>query len=291
MDKNQQQMMIIGVSVAGVLIIGILAYFLFFRSSGNSASTTTGTSSAATTTGAVGPGAIASGGPGGMMPPMPGGAMPRGGMGPGGMGSFAGPMMSSGGYGMGPGMMGGQSSKQAAPPVNTAQKDTRMPSHRSDPFKPWWNPNPPPPVVSIITPMRLARIDPNLPPEKPETVTEVPTGRVAGILRGNGVYALLDMGNGDMQVVRPGSKVDHYRVAQILPNSVILTRTIGLRTYRQVVPLTDITTRGGFPYGGGAMRRGGYPYPGMGSMGAPPGMMNTTGGMMPRYFPGMTGPR
>jgi hypothetical protein len=191
--------------------------------------------------------------------------------------------MGSGGMpGMG-GAPGGQQTAAASPiPKNTAP----APHFRADPLKPWWDTTPvPPPVLSYVDPVRIA-ITNSAAEEKPAGVEiqEVPTRRVAGILTGNGVYALIDDFNGKAEVVKPGQVLDDgYRVASINANSVVLKKEIDNRTYTQVVPLTDAgsATFSGPGMGGGMPGSGGRPgmgAPGSGGMRGMPGLPGSGGG-------------
>lgn len=136
----------------------------------------------------------------------------------------------------------------AAPATGGAQvaaatpKDTTPPPHRPDPFKPWWDATPPPPpVLSLIQPVRLAIPDSGRPEIQPNIeIQEVPNRRVAGILSGDGVYALVEGGPEGPQVVKPGDMLGEYRVASIDDDSVLLRRQVGRQTFTQRVPLTDV---------------------------------------------------
>lgn len=124
---------------------------------------------------------------------------------------------------------------------------------RVDPFKPWWDTNPPPPVQELVGDWRIATYESVLPePERRAEVQEVPDRRVAGILTGNGSWALLDGPDGQA-VVKPGDMVGEYRVDSINQDSVVLKRKVGNRTFTQVVPLSDAgsSPTGGAPAGGG----------------------------------------
>jgi hypothetical protein len=194
------------------------------------------------------------------------------------------PMGSGGMQGMNPmggGPMGGGargSGAAAAPPVKLA--DTAPPAHRPDPYKPWWV-TPPPPVLSTVPAVRIAALDTALRPERNEVeIKEIPNRRVAGILSGHGVYALLDGPEGQ-QVVKPGDSVGDYRVDSINSDSVTLKKVVKVgettQTYTQVVPLSDIGTNTGTQFsapGGVGMRRPG----GMGSGGLFPGSGGRLGG-------------
>jgi hypothetical protein len=71
-------------------------------------------------------------------------------------------------------------------------------------------------------------------------IQEVPNRRVAGILSGDGVYALVEGGPEGPSVVKPGDMLGEYRVASINDDSVLLRRQVGTQTFTQRVPLTDV---------------------------------------------------
>jgi hypothetical protein len=200
-----------------------------------------------------------------------------------------GPPMMSGGGGMPgapggmPGMGGGAGGQQTASASPKPKNTSPAPNFRADPLRPWWDTTPaPPPVLSYVDPVRIA-ITNSAAEEKPAGVEiqEVPTRRVAGILTGNGVYALIDDFNGKAEVVKPGQVLDDgYRVASINANSVVLKKEIDNRTYTQVVPLTDAgsTTFSGPGMGAGPGSGGRFPgMPGMPGSGGRPGMRGMPG--------------
>jgi translation initiation factor IF-2 len=164
---------------------------------------------------------------------------------------------------MPPGTMGG--AQPSAPAQAAAPKETARPSaRRADPFAPWWDSTPPPPPVLTQIPMiRIAtyRVEP--PPEVPVEIIETPTRRVAGILSGQGVYALVEGPEGQT-VVKPGDMLGDYRVESINATSISLKRKVGNRTYRQTVPLTDVGSSNVPRFGGGAPFPPGGPGPGFG---------------------------
>lgn len=153
---------------------------------------------------------------------------------------------------------------------------TPPPGARRDPFAPWWdNTPPPPPAISLVPALRLASRNPDARPvEAKVEVQEVPNRRVAGIVTGVGVYALVEGPEGTT-VVRPGDMLGEYRVENITPTSVVLKRTVGNQIYTQVVPLTDV---GSVTQSYNAGGTGGIP--GMPSMGSGPGGRGRRGGAM-----------
>jgi len=187
--------------------------------------------------------------------------------------SSGGRMAGGGGGAPGPagmqamGGMPGGSQPQAAAATAPPKDKSPAPGFRSDPLKPWWDTTPkPPPVLAYVDPVRIA-IPNSAAEEKPAGVEiqEVPNRRVAGILTGNGVYALLDDFGGSAEVVKPGEVLkDGYRVISINANSVLLKKVVDNRTYTQVVPLTDAGSTSQFS--------GGMRGPGMGAGGMAPGM-------------------
>lgn len=187
-----------------------------------------------------------------------------------GMGGMTGPgMMGPGGPmggGAGGGAQGGAAQTAAKP------KTITPPPHRGDPFAPWWDTRPvPPPVLTYTAPVRIAVAESSNPINVPDVeIQEVPSRRVAGILTGSGIYALLDGGPEGPIVVKPGDTVGEtgYRVASINANSITLRRKEGGRVYTQVVPLTDAgSSLPSRPAGG----IGGPGMSGMPGMSAPPG--------------------
>ena len=202
-------------------------------------------------------------------------------------GTASGGMVASGGgpgtpAGAGPGAMpgtaGAAGAATTAPPKNT----TPPPGARQDPFRPWWDSTPPPPpVLTLVAPMRIAARDTVAAQVEPGIeIQESPSRRVAGILTGNGVYALIE-GNGEQKIVRPGDVLDDgYRVTMINFNSVTLKKTVANQTFTQIVPLTDagsVSVSGSAPGGlGGPGGPGGLSKGGPGMMG--PGLGGGKGG-------------
>jgi hypothetical protein len=144
---------------------------------------------------------------------------------------------------------------------------------RRDPFSPWFNTIPPPPnVLTLVEPVRIALAGTTAPEVQPGVeIQEAPTRRVAGILTGNGVYALLD-GGPKAEVVKPGDLLDDgYQVVKIDSNSVTLRKKVASQTYTQVVPLTDAggTSLAAAPGMGGGAGPGFGPGFGRGGGGGP----------------------
>jgi len=95
-------------------------------------------------------------------------------------------------------------------------------------------------------------------------------------MSGSGIYAILEMPQGDPVIVKPGSSVElpiaggqtkrTYKVVSIKGETVVLSSTEGLATYTQEIPLSDVPLGGqsGQPAFGGPGRGG------PGSFGGPP---------------------
>lgn len=101
----------------------------------------------------------------------------------------------------------------------------------------------------------------------------MPNRRVAGIVTGVGVYALVEGPDGTT-VVRPGDTLGEYRVENITPTSVVLKRTVGNQVFTQVVPLTDVGSITQSFNAGGT----GVGMPGMPGMGSGPAGRGRRGG-------------
>ena len=159
---------------------------------------------------------------------------------------------------------------KTAKPVQIAQ----LPGHRGDPFYYERHITPPPPnVFSDIAPITIA-VE-NYPKEqaKPATVRVVPNRRVSGLMSGDGVYAILESTNGDVEIVKPGSKTkDGYTVAAINPDSVLLEKEDPLThiVYTQLVMFTDQAV-GSTPQSGGGRAGGARGAGGRGAAGGPLG--------------------
>jgi hypothetical protein len=178
-----------------------------------------------------------------------------------------------GAMGGGAGAAGGAATASVGPILKNPPPD-----RRNDPFAPWWPAPPPPPAISLVDPVRIATLRSyEAPPPEPVQVNVIPNQRVAGILTGNGVYALIDGGGENQYVVKPGDPVGEYRVDRINADSVTLKRTVGTLTYTQVIPLSDAGSMARMGMGGGA---------GMPSGGMPRGMRPGAGMMMGGKMPG-----
>lgn len=251
-------------AVAGAAVLGLALSGCGGSPPDDTSGTTKATQAGGTDAGGEGPGAtgpMASGGG----QSMASGGGPMGPMGPGG------PM----GGGMGGPM--GAAAPAAAP--SKPPKAVTPPPHRGDPFAPWWDTTPvPPPVLSYTSPIRIAVTESARPEEAPGVdIQEVPSRRVAGILTGSGIYALVDGGPEGPVVVKPGDMLGDtgYRVTSINASSITLRRKVGNQTYTQIVPLTDAGSslpQGARPggIGGSAMPGFSGPPPGVGG-GAPRG--------------------
>ena len=165
----------------------------------------------------------------------------------------------------------------------TVQVASVFPGRKKDPFYYERHIVPPPPnVFDQVNPITVA-VE-NLPVIKvgPRIMRVVPNRRVSGLMSGDGVYAILEGANGDVEIVKPGSKTkDGYTVVAINPDSVLLEKEdpATKTTYTQTVMFSDAAVsstpgggRGGNggPYGGGPGGGNGGPG-GDGPQGPPPG--------------------
>ncbi len=188
-------------------------------------------------------------------------------------------MPSGGGMGMmGPSGMGGYgtTASTAATPAPVVKVSHPATYHyNQDPFYVTWRRKPlPPDPFAQVQPLQVATTTVLAPPSQPVHVREVADRRVAGILTGKGVFAILEK-DGQSEIVKPGQVTsDGYKVVAITTNSVKLQKQDGNIIITQVVPLTDQSTGAvvpGFRQGGfGAPGMGGNPYgraPGMGGPG------------------------
>jgi hypothetical protein len=98
-----------------------------------------------------------------------------------------------------------------------------------------------------------------------------PYRRLAGVIVADSILALIDMGNGQMQLIRPGQVIDGWTVVSIDSDKAILRRS-GNRLPREVtVRLETAPSGGGFGPGGGGGGNGG------GGGGTKPGLGNPGG--------------
>lgn len=251
LNDPKNKPIVIGGAVAVILIVAV-AFFLFMGGGGQQQTPPSG----ATAT------APAGGTPGGGLPedqPMPGGPSPA---------RMGGPM----GGPMGGLAMRGFGGAGATQQVAETPKEGKPPSqYRVDPFKPlpWEADISKPPILSVVTPVRLQPIPTYKPKEEEQedVLPPQPYRRVAGIMWGQSVAAIIET-QGDLpRVVKPGDTLDGMRVARIEPNQVVLS-TLGKKpreiTVKLGAPITPVQRT--FPgYGGGV--------PGVpgGMPGAPPG--------------------
>ncbi|GBC94617.1 hypothetical protein HRbin16_00401 [bacterium HR16] len=252
LNDPKNKPIVIGGAVAVILIVAV-AFFLFMGGGGQQQPSSPG----ATAT------APAGGTPTGGLPedqPTPAGPGPMGAAGPTGSPMMGGPMM--GGYG----------GAGAAQQVAQAPKEGKPPSkYRVDPFKPlpWEADISKPPILSVVTPVRLQPIPTYKPKEEEQedVLPPQPYRRVAGIMWGQSVAAIIET-QGDLpRVVKPGDNLDGLRVARIEPNQVVLS-TLGKKpreiTVKLGAPIAPVQ-RAVPGYGG---TPGGMPG---GMPGAPPG--------------------
>ena len=129
------------------------------------------------------------------------------------------------------------------------------------------------------------------PPVLPEPEPQ-PYRRLAGIIVGDSVLALIDMGDGKLQLIRPGQDIDGWHVESISAEGpsgtaeAILTRSGNRLPHRITVRLEEPPLGGGSPGGGGGggnNNNGGPSRPGggpglPGGKGGGPGLPGGKGG-------------
>ncbi len=111
-----------------------------------------------------------------------------------------------------------------------------------------------------------------------------PYRRLAGIVVGDSILALIDMGNGQLEVIRPGQQIPNseWRVVSIDSEKAVLQRS-GNRTPRRIIVRLE-SPPPGFGGGAGSFGPGGPGGPGgLGGPGGPGGFPGRPGG------PGGTG--
>ncbi len=257
LNDPKNKPIVIGAAVAVILIVG-LALFMFMGGGGQQTTTS--------------PGAPAPAGRAGETledQPTATGPAPMGGP------SMGGPMM--GGPMGGPMMGGAPRTGTGAQQVAQAPSGGKPPSkYRVDPFKPlpWEADLSKPPILSVVPPVRLQPIPTYQPKEEEQedVLPPQPYRRVAGIMWGQSVAAIIET-QGDLpRVVKPGDTLDGMRVARIEPNQVVLSTT-GKKpreiTVKLGAPITPVQR--GVPGVGGIP--GGMPggFPGMPPGGGAPG--------------------
>jgi hypothetical protein len=145
------------------------------------------------------------------------------------------------------------------PQMAQLPREGKPPSkYRVDPFRPlpWEADVSKPPILSVVPPVRLQPL-PTLQPkeeEQEDVLPPQPYRRVAGIMWGQSVAAIIET-QGDLpRVVKPGDTLDGMRVARIEPNQVVLS-TLGKKpqeiTVKLGAPITPIQRAlpGGIPGG------------------------------------------
>ncbi|MFI5384869.1 MAG: hypothetical protein ACHQ50_02005 [Fimbriimonadales bacterium] len=119
--------------------------------------------------------------------------------------------------------------------------------------------------------------------EQPPVIPQVeaqPYRRLAGVIVGDSVLALIDMGDHQLQLIRPGQDINGWHVVSIDSEQAVLTRG-GNKLPHQIIVRLEEPPPGGFaPGGGGGGARGGQPGAGNnpgGAPGAAPGMQGVGG--------------
>lgn len=249
LNDPKNRPIVIGGAVA-VALIAVVAIFLFMG--GGQPSTPT----SPTPVGGLPPGEIEEDERG--MPPTMGAPPMAGGMG----GMMGGPPRMGGMPGAGMGTQTAQAPPEGKPPSR----------YRVDPFRPlpWEADVSKPPILSVVTPVRLQPLPTfrQREEEQEDVLPPQPYRRVAGIMWGQSVAAIIET-QGDLpRVVKPGDTLDGLRVARIEPNQVVLS-TLGKKpqeiTVKLGAPITPVQRAvpgvGGMPGPGGipGVPPGGFP--------------------------------
>ena len=82
-----------------------------------------------------------------------------------------------------------------------------------------------------------------------------PHRRLAGVIVGDSVLALIDMGDGQLQLIRPGQEIDGWHVVSIDGDKATLRRSGNVLPHEVIVRLESPSE--GFPTGGGTGNPGG----------------------------------
>lgn len=122
------------------------------------------------------------------------------------------------------------------------------------------------PFVLVASPPPPPKVD------LPEPYEPQPKRRVAGIILGQTISAILEQEGELPQIVYPGDRVGEFQVAAITPEGVVLRRSKGNpREVRVPYEPPGVSAAGG-ARGGGAGGAGGAPgAPGLPGIGAPSG--------------------
>lgn len=209
------------IAIGGAVAVILIALFAVFMFVGQRAPSPTGSGTGTSTS--LPPGFS----PEGLPEDQP---MPTGPPGVGPMGPTAGVPMGT----RAPGATAGGRVAQAPP-------EGKPPSqYRVDPFRPlpWEADISRPPVLSVVPPVRLQPLP--TPGRQEEDQQDIlppqPYRRVAGIMWGRSVAAIIET-QGDLpRVVKPGDTLDGLRVARIEPNQVVLS-TLGVKPQEITVKL------------------------------------------------------
>lgn len=219
LNDPKNKPIVIGGAVAVILIVALAAFMFMGRQPSGTGSGTTGPTSQ------LPPGTSLS--PEGLPEDQPGatGGMTAGPTGP------MGPM----------GPMGGPVRPGATQVAQAPQERGEPPSkYRVDPFKPlpWEADVSKPPILSVVPSVRLQPIPTYQPKEdeQEDVLPAQPYRRVAGIMWGQSVAAIIET-QGDLpRVVKPGDTLDGMRVARIEPSQVVLS-TLGKKPREVTIKL------------------------------------------------------
>lgn len=113
--------------------------------------------------------------------------------------------------------------------------------------------------------------------EKPVYIEQQPYRRLSGVIIGDSVMAIIDMGNGKTEIVRPGQKIPNsvWTVVSIDEDKAVLSREGSVQPKRITVRLESLP--GGVSQTGGFTGSSGMPFGNGSRMGAGPGTQGGRG--------------
>lgn len=137
----------------------------------------------------------------------------------------------SAGAGITPGAETGAAGAQTASAAKPGKAQPPLEVYRANPFRPVFGPKPSKPKVvftSRFQPPDIRQLKPVIvaKEEQTETLPPQPQRRMAGLLKNDRVFAIIETEGGRSEVVAPGQQLDQNLVVdRILPDRVILRST------------------------------------------------------------------